>query len=250
MDMHIMRRRETLSGKLIRAISERIETGQYHIGDRLPSEQEMIEEFGVSRTVVREAIANLKANGMVNTVQGLGAFVIRPDKPSTFKIEEAANMTVAQEMLRVLELRFAVESEAVALAAQRRTEAHLATMRKTLEDMRVAATGTTELPDVGEKAALADIAFHRSIADATGNPHFLRLFNHMGEYMLSRSRMQTFKFGGGSVSEYLARTLAEHERIYQAIAAQDADTARAALRLHLAGSRDRLQRRISNFTAP
>lgn len=245
--MQIMRRRETLSGKLIRTISERIEAGQYRIGDRLPSEQEMIEEFGVSRTVVREAIANLKANGTVNTVQGLGAFVVRPDKPSTFQIEEAANLTVAQEMLRVLELRFAVECEAVALAARRRSETHLETLRKTLDDMRQIASAETDQAEAGEKAALADIAFHRAIAEATGNPHFLRLFNHLGEYMLSRSRMQTFKFGGGSVNEYLLRTLAEHERIYQAIEAQDADTARAALRLHLAGSRDRLQRRINNF---
>ncbi len=250
MEMQIMRRRETLSGKIIRVVSERIEAGQYHIGDRLPSEQDMIEEFGVSRTVVREAIANLKANGVVNTVQGLGAFVVRPDRPSTFQIEEAANLTVAQEMLRVLELRFALECEAVALAAMRRSEAQLATMRKTMDDMAQIAASEGEQTEIGEKAALADIAFHRAIADATGNPHFLRLFNHLGEYMLSRSRMQTFKFGGGSVKEYLARTLAEHDRIYQAIAAQDADTARAALRLHLAGSRDRLQRRINNFTTP
>lgn len=249
MEMQIMRRRETLSGKLIRAISERIEAGQYRIGDRLPSEQEMIEEFGVSRTVVREAIANLKANGTVNTVQGLGAFVVQPERPSTFQIEEAANLTVAQEMLRVLELRFAVECEAVALAAVRRTDAHLVTLRKTLDDMREVAAAPEDMPDAGDKAARADIAFHRAIAEATGNPHFLRLFNHLGEYMLSRSRMQTFKFGGGSVNSYLERTLAEHDRIYQAIEAQDADTARAALRLHLAGSRDRLQRRIDNFTA-
>ena len=56
MEMQSMRRRETLSGRLIRTISERIAAGHYRVGDRLPSEQEMIEEFGVSRTVVREAI--------------------------------------------------------------------------------------------------------------------------------------------------------------------------------------------------
>ncbi len=72
MEVQSMRRRETLSGKLIRTISDRIAAGQYRVGDRLPSEQEMIEEFGVSRTVVREAIANLKAGGNVNTVQGVG----------------------------------------------------------------------------------------------------------------------------------------------------------------------------------
>lgn len=243
-----MRRRETLSGKLIRTISDRIAAGQYRVGERLPSEQEMIEEFGVSRTVVREAIANLKANGGVNTVQGVGAFVVQQEKQGAFQIEEASNLSVAQEMVRVLELRLALETEAVVLAAQRRTDAHLQTMNAALNAFRAAMTAPEYTAEVGEEAAQADISFHRAIAEATGNSHFLRLFNYLGEYMVSRSRLQTFKFGGGSVQEYLGRTLTEHERIYQAIEAQDPDTARAAVRLHLAGSRDRLQRRIANYS--
>lgn len=243
-----MRRRETLSGKLIRTISDRIASGQYRVGERLPSEQEMIEEFGVSRTVVREAIANLKANGGVNTVQGVGAFVVQQEKQSAFQIEEASNLSVAQEMVRVLELRVALETEAVALAAQRRTDAHLQTMNNALNTFRATMAAPEYTAAVGEEAAQADIAFHRAIAEATGNSHFLRLFNYLGEYMVSRSRLQTFKFGGGSVQEYLGRTLIEHERIYLAIEARDSDTARAAVRLHLAGSRDRLQRRIASFS--
>ncbi len=243
-----MRRRETLSGKLIRTISERIATGQYRVGERLPSEQDMIEEFGVSRTVVREAIANLKANGCVNTIQGLGAFVMQTEKQNAFQIEEATNLSVAQEMIKVLELRFALEAESVALAAQRRTDAHLQNMRASLDTLRGAVAAGEFSTEVGEKAAEADISFHRAIAEATGNMHFLRLFNYLGEYMVSRSRLQTFKFGGGPVKEYLERTIMEHERIYQAIEAQDTETARAAMRLHLAGSRDRLQQRINTFT--
>ena len=249
MEMHKMRRRETLSGKLIRTLSERIAAGQYQVGERLPSEQDMIEEFGVSRTVVREAIANLKAGGSVSTVQGVGAFVMQQEKKSAFQIEEASNLTVAQEMLGVLELRVALETEAVALAAQRRTPAHLQTMQKAQDTIRAIIASGESTAEAGESAAQADIAFHRAIAESTGNNHFLRLFNYLGEYMVSRSRLQTFKFGGGSVQEYLARTLDEHEKIFQAIEAQDMDTARAALRLHLAGSRDRLQRRISYFAA-
>lgn len=249
MEMQSMRRRETLSGRLIRTISERIAAGQYRVGDRLPSEQEMIEEFGVSRTVVREAIANLKAGGSVSTVQGVGAFVMQQEKQSAFQIEETSNLTVAQEMIGVLELRVALETEAVALAAQRRSEVNLATMNMALEEMRYLASAGEYTAEAGEKAAQADIAFHRAIADATGNSHFLRLFNYLGEYMVSRSRLQTFKFGGGPVQEYLERTIVEHERIYNAIQAQDTDTARAAVRLHLAGSRDRLLSRIAKYAA-
>lgn len=244
-----MSRRETLSGKLIRAISERIATGVYPVGDKLPSEQELIEEFGVSRTVVREAIANLKAGGLVRTVQGLGAFVEQAGKSGAFQIEEASNLSAAQEVMQVLELRLAIEAEAAALAARRRNEVQLATLQATVARLRELQTAAVFDEATATAAADCDIAFHRALADATGNMHFVRLFNYLGEYMVSRSRMGSFKFGGSSVEAYLARTIAEHERICQAIASGDADTARAAIRLHLAGSRERLQQQIDGFAA-
>ena len=242
-----MRRRETLSGKLIRTLSERIAIGQYPAGERLPSEQEMIDEFGVSRTVVREAIANLKAGGLVKTVQGLGAFVLQTARQSAFQIEENNHLDEAQEMIQILELRLALEEEAAALAAQRRTQEQLDIMQETLIELRNLLSEADE--QSGARAADADIRFHRAIAQATGNMHFLRLFNYLAEYMASRSRLPAFKFGGGALTDYLHRTLSEHGRIHAAIAAGDADTARAAMRLHLAGSRDRLRQRLNDITS-
>jgi len=243
-----MRRRKTLSGKLVQAITERIEAGLYEVGGRLPSEQNLIEEFGVSRTVVREAVANLRANGLVRTVQGSGAFVQRPETPGSFRIEETSDLPAAQELLRILELRLAVESEAVALAARRRTESQLERMDEFVKVLRDTLESPEHTPEIGEKAAIADISFHRCIAEATGNVHFLRLSNYLSEYMLSRNRMKSLKFGGGSMESYLARTLAEHEMIFRAIRGGDAETARAALRVHLSGSRDRLQHRIDDIS--
>lgn len=244
--MQETQRRDTLTGNLVRTIADRISAGQYQVGEKLPSEQEMIVEFGVSRTVVREAIANLKASGRVTTVQGRGAFVVQQEKQGAFKIEDS-NLSAAQEMLTVLELRVALETESVALAALRRTPEQLATMKRSIDFMREALEAGDFTSEVGEQVAQADIAFHRAIAEATGNSQFLRLFNYLSEYMLSRSRMQTLKFGGGSVKEYLQRTVGDHERIYQAIAQQEIDVARAAVRLHLAGSRDRLLQRIGAY---
>jgi DNA-binding FadR family transcriptional regulator len=239
--MQGLRRRETLTGQLVKTISERIASGTYAVGARLPSEQEMIDEFGVSRTVVREAVANLRANGCVTTVQGKGAFVVQQERSGAFQIE-ASGLSAVQEMVSVLELRIALESEAAVLAAQRRTEEQLAAMRKALADMLSAI-------EKGEDAVQADMEFHRCIAEAAGNPHFLKLFNYVGELLIPRARLQSFKLEGVSMREYLDRIQREHEQICYAIERQDPEAARAALRLHLAGSRDRLQRSIARISS-
>lgn len=241
---HSLRRRESLSGEVKRILSDRIAAGRYPIGSRLPSESDMIAEFNVSRTVIREAIANLKAGGMVKTVQGSGAFVTRPERPMAFEIEETVNLSAAQELVGIMELRIGLEVESVALAARRRSEAQLALMRQAINIFEVSMEKGDYSVQAGEKCAEADISFHRAISEATGNLHFLRLYNYLSEYMLSRSHMRAIKFGGGSAEAYMRRTVGEHLRIFSAIEAGDADSARAALYLHLAGSKDRLVKLI------
>jgi DNA-binding FadR family transcriptional regulator len=239
-DYHSLRRKVSLSGEVKRILSDRIAAGRYPIGSRLPSEAEMITEFKVSRTVIREAIANLKAGGLVKTVQGSGAYVTRPERPAAFEIEEGVNLSAAQELVGIMELRIGLETESVSLASRRRTEEQLAIMRETLGVFEECLGKGDFSLESGERCAAADIAFHRAISEATGNLHFLRLYNYLSEYMLSRSRMRAIKFGGGSAEEYIRRTAGEHSKIFHSIEARDSDSARAALYLHLAGSRDRL----------
>ncbi|GAB4062206.1 FadR/GntR family transcriptional regulator [Uliginosibacterium sediminicola] len=239
--MQTMRRRETLTVQLTRTLSERIAAGQYAVGARLPSETEMINEFGVSRTVVREAIANLRANGRVTTMQGVGAFVMQQDKSDGFQID-TANLSAVQEMVSVLELRIALESEAAVLAAQRRSPEQLASMREALAEMQAAITR-------GEDAVQSDMKFHRSLAEAAGNPHFLKLFNYVGELLIPRARLQSVKLDAVPMQEYLARIQREHEQICYAIEKQDPEAARAALRMHLSESKSRLQRSIAQLIA-
>jgi GntR family transcriptional regulator, transcriptional repressor for pyruvate dehydrogenase complex len=235
--MTALRRRETLTGQLVKMLGERIADGTYKRGEKMPSEQELIEEFGVSRTVVREAIATLRANGLVSTQQGVGAFVLNRTAILPFRIEEA-NLGVVNEVVAVLELRIGIESEAGSLAAVRRNDVHLAAMRAAMAEM-------TKAIETGEDAVPADLDFHRAIAAGTENPHFLALFNYLGELLIPRTRLQTFRLNGTSPTDYLARVNREHEEIYNAIERRDPEAARAAMRLHLIGSRERLRRSVT-----
>lgn len=226
-------RRETLTSQLAKTLGERIAAGEYAAGSKLPTEQELVEAFGVSRTVVREAISLLKAGGMVTTRQGVGVFVTLAETARPFRVEEA-RLDVLREVIAVVELRIGVEAEGASLAAQRRTEADLAAL----------AAATAELErciDEGRDAIAADLAFHRTIAEATGNRHFTNLFNYLGALVIPRTRVQTFQLFPTSPQDYLKRINAEHRMILDAIARSDADSARAAMRLHLTGSRERLR---------
>ncbi len=232
--MVALRRRETLTSQLTRALGERIAQGGIKPGEKLPSEQELIDEFGVSRTVVREAISSLRASGVVATQQGVGAFVVQPEAAPPFRVDEASLGALA-EVVAVLELRISVEAEAAALAAQRRTPEHLATLKDALQRMATSIAA-------GEDAIGPDLDFHRTVAEATGNRYFLHLFNYLGSLLIPRTRVQTFRLEGASRRQYLDRVNGEHDAIYQAIAAQDPDSARGAMRVHLTGSRERIRR--------
>ena len=225
------RPRQSLTSQVVELVTGRIQSGQYKRGDQLPTEKEMIEEFGVSRTVVREAIANLKASGLVSTRQGVGAFVL-DEGVRAFRIAEE-NLSVIDEVLEALELRIAIESEAAALAARRRTP-------EELERIVEACAAMDAAIEAGADTVGLDIAFHRAIAQATGNRHFLGLFNYLGEVLVPRARIPTHRYDAKTLQEYLRRISGEHQQIVAAIAAGDSDGARAALRMHLGGSRDRL----------
>jgi DNA-binding FadR family transcriptional regulator len=230
-----LRRRETLSSQLVKVLTERISKGELKAGDRLPTEQELIETFGVSRTVVREAISSLRATGHVKTQQGVGAFV--RELPSPPLNTGAANLDMVHEVIQVLELRIGVEIEAAALAAQRREAHHVQTMRD-------AVTRMAEAIETAADTVEPDLVFHRTIADATGNPHFAHLFSYLGALLIPRSRLETFRFIPEDRAAYLHRINREHQVIFQAIERRDVDAACSAMRMHLSNSRDRLKKGI------
>ncbi len=180
-----LHRRETLTSQLVRALTQRIAEGVLKPGDRLPTELELIEAFAVSRTVVREALSSLKATGLVTTQQGVGAFVREP--PPAPLQAPVANLDMLQDVVQVLELRIGVEVEAVALAAQRREPHHVEGMRDAVARMAAAI-------ESGDDTVEPDLAFHRIIPEATGNPHFTHLFSYLGALLIPRTRVETFRF--------------------------------------------------------
>jgi GntR family transcriptional repressor for pyruvate dehydrogenase complex len=228
------RRMRNLATELVEGISARIRERTLKPGDKLPTEAEIMREWGVSRTVVREALSKLQAGGLVDTRHGVGTFVLEPPAPSGFRIDPA-DIETAVDVLAVLELRISLESESAGLAAQRRTEEQLAEMRVALDEL---AAGDTS----GNDTVSPDFRFHHLIAVATGNRYFADIMSHLGATLIPRARINSSRIASEDWSQYHRRLSREHEEIYDAIARRDPEAARAAMRLHLTNSRERLRR--------
>jgi len=224
-------RARSLTAELVQRLGDRIRHGELAPGAKLPREADLIAEYGVSRTVVREAMSQLQAGGMVETRHGIGTFVVGLGNGTHFRISPHRLGTL-RDVIAVLELRIAVETEAAGLAAQRRLDGHLQALRGALDAFAVAV-------GAGRDAVGPDFQFHLEIARATGNRHFAELMSTLGGSMIPRARLDGAEPPTPQRVEYLRQVNAEHETIYQAIVRQDAEAARAAMRTHLSNSRER-----------
>lgn len=225
------------TAQLAEHIGREIRAGRLRAGDRLPTEQEFIAQFQVSRTVVREAMASLRTEGLIVSRQGAGVFVadITVGRPFRIVSDEVRSL---EEVENVLQLRLAVEVEAAGLAATHRTKANLQQMRTSL-DMIDAAI------DRDETAVKEDLAFHCAISAATGNPYFERFMHFLGPVIIPR---QTLSIGLETSAErraYIGQVQSEHHRIYTAVKRRDGDAARQHTRGHLEASRDRYRRLVA-----
>ena len=231
----VPRRPRSLAQGLVEALAERIREGRLVPGAKLPTESQLMAEFGVSRTVVREALSRLQASGLVQTRHGIGSFAVGVEHAGgTFRIAPEQLETL-RDVIAVLELRIGVEAEAAGLAAQRRSARNLAVMRQALDEI-------TQAVEHGHDAVAADFRFHSEVARATQNEHFAGLIATLGQKIIPRARLDPADALDADRMAYLRRVNAEHESIYDAIAAGDADAARAAMRTHLASSRERRRR--------
>ena len=234
------RRPRALAFELVDALGDRIRDGRLATGDKLPTESALMGEFGVSRTVVREALSRLQAAGLVETRHGIGTFAVGLGDTSAFRIDPHQLATL-RDVIAVLELRIGLETEAAAIASQRRTAQNLVALREALDMFSRAV-------EEGRDAVTADFQFHLEIARATQNPHFAGLMGTLGSMSIPRARLPSASEGGAVPAQtqelrlYLQRVNAEHESIFDAIANADPDGARAAMRTHLANSRERRRR--------
>jgi GntR family transcriptional repressor for pyruvate dehydrogenase complex len=210
-----------------------IEAQTFPSGAQLPTEAELCTLLGVSRATVREAVSQLRADGLLVTVQGRGTFVATGSSLRPFRIE-ADELETLDQILHVVQLRMSVEAEAAALAAQARTNAQLADMRRLLRLMDGASREGRSAPEL-------DLEFHAAIAAATGNPLFLRFVEFVGPKLIPRGSLPANSVGP-EFRAYLEGVQAEHHAIADAIAARDAGAARAAARLHLEHAYERYRR--------
>lgn len=224
--------RGSLATVLVDDYSGKIREGLLSAGDKLPTESELMRTYEVSRTVVREALSKLQAAGLVETRHGIGTFVLQPRSNGMFFLDPS-ELAASVDVMAMLELRISLETESAGLAAQRRTHAQLQAMRAALDDF----TRSTQL---GEDTVAHDFRFHLQIAQATGNRYFADIMTHLGTTLIPRTRVGTARTVTPNDS-YLQRVNREHEEIYTAIARQDAESSRAAMRVHLTNSRERLR---------
>lgn len=223
-----------LTSEVVERVAAEIRSGRLQPGARLPTEQELMVAMGVSRTVVREAVAALRADGLVTTRQGSGAFVNTDTSRVPFRIDPDGLSSI-EDVLGIMELRLAIEVEAAALAAERATPARLTGINEALRSID-AAIGKDE-GAVGE-----DFAFHRAIAEAAGNPRFAELLEFLGRHVIPRQSIRVASTPAAEKRQYLMRIQKEHGRIYEAIRAGNPAQARAAMRAHLTGSLKRYRR--------
>jgi DNA-binding FadR family transcriptional regulator len=225
---------QSRAAELTERLAREITSGRLTPGARLPTEQDMMGAFRVSRTVVREAVAALRSEGLVETRQGVGAFVTRDVQRRPFRIDPGEVRTI-NDVLGVMELRMGVEIEAAGLAARRATAADRSRLERSLRAMDAAFRR-------GDSAIDEDFEFHLAIARAARNAQFERFLAFLGRFIIPRQSIRVAIQAPRLRTRYLDRIQAEHHRIFDAIAAGDAAAARRAMRQHLEGSLRRYER--------
>ncbi|RCX07251.1 FadR/GntR family transcriptional regulator [Marinomonas foliarum] len=207
-----------LAQKLVQEILQKIESKVLVPGDKLPKEADIMQEHGVSRTVVREALQRLQASGNVETKHGIGTFVLNNKGQGPMDL----SFDYVNDAVEILELRIGLEVEIAGLAALRRTDEQLVEIRKALDALR-AIDRNGHVSDAGS----ADFNFHLLIAKSAGNHYFVDIMQHMENSLVPRKRID------------VSHVNHEHEEVYTAIERGDSYAARAAMRLHLTNSRER-----------
>ena len=172
---------DRLSDRLAQRLVDQIESGSLRPGDRLPTEQQLALAHGVSRTVVREAVHQLRSRALLVSRQGSGVFVAQTpaNQPLAF---DPTVLDSVQAVVHVVEVRRVLEGEIAALAAERATRAQIAALRRALKAIDAAVTA-------GDDGVAEDLAFHRVIGESSGNPQFRLLLGFLEQYLREGMRI-------------------------------------------------------------
>jgi GntR family transcriptional regulator, transcriptional repressor for pyruvate dehydrogenase complex len=226
-----------LSEQLADALIVGIRDGQLQPGQRLPTEAALVERFGVSRTVVREALSRLKTLGLVESRQGSGAFIREPGAREAGRLQLTPDGSVAA-VLQMVEVRRAMEAEAAALAAARRTT-------KTVRQIRSALLAIDRAVAQGGDGVMEDVAFHAAIAQASGNPFLLATLAYLNQFLIDATRVT--RAHEARRDELVQQVRSEHAAVVAAIEAGDVAAARLAGATHMVNAAERIGRADAAF---
>ncbi|TAG49019.1 MAG: FadR family transcriptional regulator [Betaproteobacteria bacterium] len=235
--MNAIDRPSSLADEAYGRLSLQLDMNLWKVGEKLPTEMALAESLGVSRPVIREALARLRADGRIETRQGAGAFVADRNKLAAFRmVAQAKHQSDAEAEREVLELRQIVEAGAAELAAQRRNDADLIAIRAALEGMHSALEQRTD-------GSVHDDAFHSAIAHASHNSQIAKFVEFLGA-QFSDSRKATWDDIGYGVGIATVGQ-SDHAAIYKAIAAGDGAKAKRMSHSHVQRAIDRIDQRIA-----
>ena len=222
---------ERLSDRLAALLAAQLDKGGLKPGDRLPSEQQLAESHGVSRTVVREAVHQLKSRGLLVSRQGSGVYVAAPEANKPLAFDPSVLESVGA-VVHVVEVRRVLEGEIAALAAQRATRTQVAGLKRALAEIDRAEAE-------GRDGVAEDLAFHRAIGEATGNPQFSRLLGFLEQNL--REGMRITRGNEARRRDFMQQVRDEHRAIVDAIAAHDVAAARRRATQHILHGERRLE---------
>jgi DNA-binding FadR family transcriptional regulator len=227
------RRRPAFSTVVADKLKEMIRREKLKPGDQIPTEAELCEIYGVSRTVIREAIIGLRSEGVLVARQGVGVFVAE-SSVARFEVDWGAIQTLSKTIM-LMELRMAVETEAAGLCAKRRTTADATDIRRRMEKV------DAERRDPKATEVLYDYRFHLAIAKASKNPHIYQLLKLLAPVVMPRVKLSAI-VDETSKDAYYGMIHDEHERIVAAIEKRDDAAARTHMRAHIAAAIERLKK--------
>jgi len=219
-----------MSDQVAQQLLKQIEVGSFRATGKLPTEAALAQEFGVSRTVIREAISRLKNEGVVEPRQGSGVFISEHAAIRPLRIDYAEAVD-AKSLPHLLAVRRAIEAEVAAEAARRRTDADMDAIDATLRAIE-------EAVGQGRDGVAEDLAFHRALADVTGNPYFLKTLDFLNQYL--EAGMKVTRGNEAARDDFSRQVRDEHAAIVAAIRAGDPMAARNAACTHMYNAARRL----------
>lgn len=220
-----MSKAASLADGLYAKLKADIMSGVIAPGSKMPSQKDIAESEQVSRTVVREAVARLEAQGYAVSRQGSGVYVPESARYRAFQVtrEELSELS---DIIKLLEMRLAIETEMAGLAAARRDQSDVVAMRLALKRMR-------EVSDDPAASALADTQFHMAVARATKNDYFARFIDFLGVRLVPPRSLYLRGQPSVAHADYAEKVHSEHDAVLTAIVRMDIAGAREAARLHM-----------------